>query len=130
MIVVDASALVHVLLRTPTSGRLETALFGSGRTLHAPHLVDIEAASAFRRLAAAGEIDAERGRTMLALLADLPVRRYAHGALMPRVWDLRANVTAYDAVYVALAEVLGAPLLTRDAKLARAVWHLIAVELL
>ena len=104
-------------------------MFGSGRALHAPHLIDIEAASAFRRLAAAGEIDAERGRIMLPLLGDMPVRRYSHGALMPRVWELRASVTAYDAVYVALAEVLGVPLLTRDAKLARAVGPLIAVEL-
>ena len=129
MIVVDASALVHVLLRTPASGRIETALFGSGRTLHAPHLVDIETASALRRLVARGDIDPNRGGLMLGLLLDMPIRRHAHATLLPRVWQLRDNVTAYDAVYVALAEALGAPLLTRDSRLAKAAGRLIAIEL-
>lgn len=129
MIVVDASALVDVLLRTQVGGRIETALFGAGRVLHAPHLVDIEVAAAFRRLVAKGDIDPERGRLMLGLLIDMPIRRHAHEVLLPRVWQLRENVTAYDAVYVALAEALGAPLLTRDGRLAKAAGPLVAIEL-
>jgi predicted nucleic acid-binding protein len=81
-----------------------------------------------RRYAAAGEIDAERGRAALADLADLPLRRYPHGVLLPRAWELRHGLTAYDAVYVALAEALDAPLLTRDTRLAAAV-HGARIEL-
>jgi predicted nucleic acid-binding protein len=76
----------------------------------APHLLDVEVAQVVRRYAANGEIVGERGRTALANLADLPLQRYPHDFLLPRVWDLRNNLTAYDAVYVALAEALDAPL--------------------
>jgi predicted nucleic acid-binding protein len=82
-----------------------------------------------RRYAAAGEVDAERGREALADLADFPLRRYPHDFLLTRVWELRNNLTAYDAVYVALAEALGAPLLTRDRRLAAAPGHHAQVEL-
>ena len=76
-----------------------------------------------------GEIDRDRGAAALADLADLPVRRYPHDILLPRVWELRNNLTAYDAVYVALAEALDAPLLTRDKRLAAAAGHHARVEL-
>ena len=89
---------------------MEERLFASKQTLHAPHLLDIEVAQVIRRYAANGEIDAERGRAALADLADFPLRRYPHDFLLPRIWDLRNNLTAYDAVYVALAEALDAPL--------------------
>jgi len=75
------------------------------------------------------EVDAERGREALADLADFPLRRYPHDFLLPRVWELRNNLTAYDAVYVALAEALGAPLLTRDRRIAAAPGHDAQVEL-
>lgn len=130
MIVVDASALIDVMLRSAAGAQAQARLFETGRSLHAPHLIDVEIAHAFRRLAAAGEISDERGRTMLALLAEMPIRRYAHGFLLPRAWELRSNVTAYDAVYVALAEVLSAPLLTRDNRLAAAVGELIDIEVI
>jgi predicted nucleic acid-binding protein len=129
MIVVDASALIEVLLRTPAAIAVEKRLFEPGRTLHAPHLLDVEVAQVVRRYAAKGEIDGERGRTALADLADFPLRRYPHDFLLPRVWDLRSNLTAYDAVYVALAEALDAPLLTRDHRLAAAAGHHARVEL-
>ena len=129
MIVVDASALVEVLLRTPAAARIEAVIFGSGRALHAPHLVDIETASVFRRLAARGEIDAARGGLMLQVLYDLPIERHAHAGLLPRIWHLRDTITAYDATYVALAEALGATLVTRDARLAKAADRLVAIEL-
>lgn len=126
MIVLDASA---VLLRTPNAEAVERRLFASRQTLHAPHLLDVEIAQVVRRYAAAGEIDQERGRAALADLSDFPLRRYPHDILLPRIWDLRYNLTAYDAAYVALAEALDAPLLTRDHRLAAAAGHHARVEL-
>lgn len=83
-----------------------------------------------RRYAASGEIDAERGRMMaLADLADFPLRRYRHDFLLPRMWDLRNILTAYDAAYVALAEPLDTPVLTRDRRLAAAAGHRVQIEL-
>lgn len=121
MIVVDASALLEVLLRTPAAEAVERRLFNTSQTLHAPHLLDVEVAQVLRRYAAIGEIDDERGSAALADLADFPIRRYPHDFLLTRVWSLRSNFTAYDAVYVALAEALNAKLLTRDQRLAAAV---------
>ena len=97
MIVVDASALLEVLLRMGDGARIEARLFDPDESLHAPHLLDIEIAQVLRRLAAAGEISEDRGRAALADLSDLPVRRYPHDLVLPRVWALRHNLTAYDA---------------------------------
>jgi predicted nucleic acid-binding protein len=129
VIVVDASALIEALLRTPAASTLERRLLNSGETLHAPHLIDVEVAQVVRRYAANGDIDGERGGAALADLSDFPLRRYPHDFLLPRVWDLRNNLTAYDAVYVALAEALDAPLLTRDRRLAAAAGHRARIEL-
>mgnify|MGYP001554572511 CR=1 FL=1 len=129
MIVVDASALLETLLRTPAANAVEDWLFAPRQTLHAPHLLDVEVAQVVRRYAANGEIDAARGRLALADLASFPLRRYPHDLLLPRIWDLRGNLTAYDAAYVALAEVLDAPLLTRDRRLAAAAGHRARIEL-
>jgi predicted nucleic acid-binding protein len=130
VIVVDASALLEALLRTSAAKAVEERLFVPGQTLHAPHLLDVEVAQVIRRYAAKGEIDGERGRVALADLADLPLRRYPHDFLLPRIWDLRNNLTAYDAAYVALAEALDVPLLTRDRRLAAAGGHRAQIELL
>ena len=81
-----------------------------------------------RRYAAHGDIDSARGHLALAVLADFPVRRYPHDFLLPRIWELRNNLTAYDAAYVALAEALDAPLLTRDGRLAAATGHRARIE--
>jgi len=129
VIVVDASALLEALLRTSAAKVVEDRLFAPDQTLHAPHLIDVEVAQVIRRYAANGEIDGERGRMTLIDLADLPLRRYPHDLLLPRIWDLRHNLTAYDAAYVALAEALDAPLLTRDRRLAAAASHFAQVEL-
>jgi predicted nucleic acid-binding protein len=129
MIVVDASAVLEVLLRTPTATAVERRLFEPSQTLHAPHLLDVEVAEVVRRYAANGEIDVERGRMALADLADLSLRRYPHDFLLSRVWDLRNNLTANDAVYVALAEALDAPLLTRDKRIAASPGHHARIEL-
>jgi predicted nucleic acid-binding protein len=129
MIVVDASAVLEVLLRTRAAQAVEGRLFDPQETLHTPHLLDVEVASAIRRYAANGEIDPKRGGSALADLAALPFHRYPHDVLLPRVWELRNNLTAYDAVYVALAEALDAPLLTRDRRLANAAGHRATIEL-
>jgi predicted nucleic acid-binding protein len=129
VIVVDASTLLEALLRTPAAKAVEDRLFASHQTIHAPHLLDVEVAQVIRRYAANGEIDDERGRAALIDLADLPLRRYPHDFLLPRIWSLRNNLTAYDAAYVALAEALDAPLLTRDRRLAAAAGHRAQIEL-
>jgi predicted nucleic acid-binding protein len=129
VIVVDASALLEVLLRTPAAKAVEDRLFGPGQMLHAPHLLDVEIAQVIRRYAAKGEIESERGRAALADLADFPLLRYPHDFLLPRIWDLRNNLTAYDAAYVALAEALDMPLLTRDRRLAATAGHRARIEL-
>ncbi|MFA6107538.1 MAG: type II toxin-antitoxin system VapC family toxin [Candidatus Latescibacterota bacterium] len=130
MIVVDASAALELLLRTPAAGVVQERLLDPAETLHAPHLLDVEVAQVLRRYAASGDADPERCRTALADLADLPMTRYPHGMLLPRVWELRHNLTAYDAVYVALAEALDATLVTRDQRLAHAPGHQARVEVL
>ncbi len=129
MIVPDAPAVLEVLLRTPRADAVSRRLFDRRQSLHAPHLLDVEVAQVIRRYAANGEIDHERGRAALDDLADLPLRRYPHDFLLSRVWSLRHNLTAYDAMYVALAEVLDAALVTRDPRLAATARHHARVEL-
>jgi len=130
VIVVDASALLEVLLNTPSANRVSDRLFGSGDTLHVPHLIDIEVAQVLRRYAASGALTTDRGARALQDLTDFPLIRYPHDLFLPRIWELRHNLTAYDAAYVALAEALDAPLVTRDAALATARGHVATVELL
>ena len=130
MTVVDASAVLEVLLRTPAAQAIEKRLFEDEHALSAPHLIDVEVAQVLRRYAAAGQITPDRGRIALADFKDFPIHRYPHGILLPRIWELRHNLTAYDAAYVALAEALAAPLLTRDEKLAAAAAHRARIELL
>ena len=130
LIVVDASVVFELLLLSENTGTVAERLFDSGDTLAAPHLVDAETAHILRRYARAGEIGDRRGREALADLADLPIRRFPHIFLLPRVWDLRHNLTVYDAVHVALAEALDAPLVMRDRRLARAAGHGAEIEVL
>lgn len=129
MIVVDASVLLEVLLNTPVGTTTARRLFAEDETLHAPHLVDVEVAQVLRRYALAGELDANRGLQALEDLADFPLTRYPHDLFLPRIWELRHAVTAYDAAYVALAEALAAPLWTRDARLASTAGRYAQIEL-
>jgi predicted nucleic acid-binding protein len=127
LIVVDASALLEVLLRTGAAATVEARLFGRD-TLHAPHLLDLEVAQVLRRYERAGELTARRAGEALADLAAFRIERYPHHLFLPRVWALRQNATAYDACYLALAEALGAPLVTRDRRLAKVPGHGARVE--
>lgn len=130
MIVVDASALLEVLLNTSAGSMVARRLFTGNETLHAPHLLDLEIAQVLRRYALTGKLNPARGLQALEDLADFPLTRYPHDLLLPRIWQLRHNVTAYDAAYIALAEALAAPLLTRDAALASAAGHHAHIELI
>lgn len=122
MIVLDASAVVDLLLRNDP-GPIERIAFAAEASWHAPQLLDIEVASALRRYSRQGEVAAERADLAIADLAELPIHRYEHEAMLPRIWELRHTHTAYDAVYVALAETLEARLVTRDARLASSHGH-------
>jgi predicted nucleic acid-binding protein len=101
MMVVDASALLEVLLNTPAAVRFANRLFAPNETLHAPHLIDLEIAQVLRRYTLMGQLDAARGLQALEDLADFPLVRYPHEPFLPRIWQLRNDLTAYDAAYVA-----------------------------
>jgi len=128
VIVIDASVVLEVLLATPDALPLQNRLFAKKQSLHAPHLLDLEVAQVLRRYFLAGRLTADRGATALEYLFGFPITRYPHDLFLPRVWELRHNFTAYDAAYLALAEALDAPLLTRDRALAFA-GHTAKVEL-
>lgn len=130
MIVVDASAVIEVLLNTPAGIQIAERLFNLDETLHTPHLLDVEVAQVLRRYTRTGELEAARGLQALEDLVDFPLTRYPHDLFLLRIWELRHNVTAYDAAYIALAEALGAPLLTRDAALASAPGNRARIELI
>lgn len=115
MIVVDASAAVSALLHDGQARRLL-----AGESIHAPHLVDAEVISVLRRQVAGGLLTAEHGRQALNVWSRLGLIRYAAPPLAERVWELRDAVTAYDAMYVALAENLDCALVTADTRLSRA----------
>lgn len=130
MIVVDASAVIEVLLRTEASWRIEERIFSAEETLHAPHLLDLEVAQVLRRYCGSGEIDSVRGQEAIDDFGDFPITRYPHHLFLTRIWQLRNNMTAYDAAYVALAEALTVPLLTCDARLASAPGNSAEIDLM
>jgi predicted nucleic acid-binding protein len=117
VIVVDASAVLELLLRGPRAPDLGRLLLAGGAPLAAPHLIDLEVAQVLRRIASRGLLPASRAAQAFDDLAAMPIARYDHLPLLPRVWALRENLTAYDAAYLALAEAVDAPLVTCDAAL-------------
>lgn len=124
----DASALIEVLLGTAAADSVKIWL-RSGEALHAPHLIDLEVAQVLRRLAVNRLIESERSRAVLTNLVNFPLRRHPHYFLLPAIWRLRSNFSAYDAAYVALAAALDATFLTRDRRLASAAASFSHVEL-
>jgi predicted nucleic acid-binding protein len=130
VIVVDASALLEFLLQTPLGVRVEARLFRDEDEFHAPHLADVEVTQGLRRLVRTGEVSLDRAAEALADLADLDLHRHAHFDLLRRAWRLRDNVTAYDAMYIALAEALDATVVTCDAPLATAPGHRARIEVI
>ena len=121
--------MLELLLGTAAGRHVARRIGPARETLHAPHLVDLEVAHVLRRFVREGDIDATRGTQALEALRALDLARYAHDVHLPRIWQLREAVTAYDAAYLALAEALAAPLLTLDARLARSHGHRARIEL-
>jgi predicted nucleic acid-binding protein len=119
VLVVDASALVPALADDGTDGDTARARL-RGQSLVAPELIDLETTSVIRRQLQSGHLDARRAELALADLVALPLRRISHRPLLGRCWELRENLTVYDAAYVALAELLDAVLVTADSRLAKA----------
>jgi predicted nucleic acid-binding protein len=129
VIVLDASAAVDHVLRRDAFERIAARLEAPGENIHAPHLIDLEVAGVLRRLVLQRAASVARARAGLHDFAALAIARYPATALLERIWELRANLTVFDAAYIALAEALEAPLVTTDARLARAPGHRAEVEL-
>jgi predicted nucleic acid-binding protein len=130
LIVLDASAAVDLVLWIGSAERIAQRISRPGEMLNAPYLLDVEVAHALRRYALRGALSMARGDEALSDFADLRLRRYPHLPLLPRIWDLRANLSSFDAAYVALAEALDAPLVTSDRALARAPGHRARIEVI
>ncbi|MCI0412006.1 type II toxin-antitoxin system VapC family toxin [bacterium] len=130
MVVVDASVILELLLSTPSSIEIQKRLFSQRETLHAPHLLDLEVVQVLRRYVGSRDMSSDRAREALSDFLDIPIRRYPHDLFLDRIWELRSNMTAYDAAYVVLAELLETPLITRDKKLAGAAGHRAQIELI
>jgi predicted nucleic acid-binding protein len=118
VIVIDASALLEVLLRSERSDAVARRILASKGALHAPHLIDLEVAQVVRRFARRNEVNEARVREVFADLADFRLVRHPHQFLLPLIWGLRDHLTAYDAAYLALAHALQTTLVTCDKALA------------
>jgi predicted nucleic acid-binding protein len=129
LIVVDASVVVTALADDGHDGDQARERL-HGERLVAPHLIDLEVTSAWRRLAAAGDLDNRRAQLALKDLRSLRLDRVAHGPLIARCWELRENLTVYDAAYVALAEIMDLVLVSADARLAEAYGTRCEIELI
>ena len=130
MIVVDASALLELLLQTTLGARVEARLFRGDDELHAPHLVDVEIVQGLRRLVRTGEVSSGRADEVITDLTDFDLHRHTHVDFLHRAWKLRESISAYDAMYVALAEAIGAPIVTCDGPLAKAPGHHVRIEVI
>lgn len=130
MIVIDASAVLELCLVTPMAAMVEERLDAAGRDLVAPEIVDLEVLQALRRLVHREDITGQRAEAALDVFRHMPIDRFGHGLLHTRIWSLRHNLTAYDAAYFALAELLEAPLWTRDRKFLSVPGHRVRVDIL
>jgi len=123
VIVADASAIVEALLNPAAGAAVGKHLFAPGQTIHVPHLTDVEVLQVLRRYAGMNSLAAARARQALQDYSDMRLIRYPHAPLLPRMWQLRQNASAYDAAYIALAEALDAPLVTCDRALGSVPGH-------
>ena len=130
MIVLDASAAVELILGARSGARIAERIFDPGELLCAPHLIDLEVAQVLRRYVRAGDVPGPRADEALQDFLDLPIERYPHDLLLRRIWQMRDNVTADDAAYVALAEAVDGTLVTTDSRLARSSGHDAKIELI
>jgi predicted nucleic acid-binding protein len=129
VIVVDCASVVDALTLVDGTDQLRERM--AGEELHAPSLLDYEVVSALRGLVQGGHLSVTRAQDVLTAFEDLPIERWAaHDALRRRAFALRDNLSSYDAAYVALAEALECPLVTRDARIAKATGHAAEVETL
>lgn len=119
MIVLDACVVVELLTNGSLADSLRRDLAIHDGTFVVPHLLDVEVASALRKLTAVARIDGHRGEQLLTGLATFPAERYSHTPLLTRIWELRHNFTSYDAAYIALAEATNSILYTCDEKLSK-----------
>jgi predicted nucleic acid-binding protein len=129
VIVLDASAAIDWLLQTVAGQQIESRIYSRGESLHAPHLLDLEVAQVLRRLVRDASVASLRADQAIQDLVSLRVTRYPHFVFLPQIWRLRHNLSAYDGAYAALAEKLGATLITRDSRLASACARGTKVEL-
>jgi predicted nucleic acid-binding protein len=128
VIVLDASAAIDWLLQTTVGQQIDGRLYAHGEALHAPHVLDVEVAQVLRRLVRESAVSAQRADQAIEDLLSLRITRYPHFVFLPHIWRLRHNFSAYDAAYIALAQNLGATLVTRDARLAAASGRSLSVE--
>lgn len=130
MIVIDASAVIELLLETDTGERVRAKISRRGESLHAPHLIDLEVAQVLRRFEMVRAMTPARALEALKDMDNVVLLRYSHDILLERIWQLRGNLSTYDAAYIALAEALEAPLLTCDRTLGATRGHRARVEVL
>ena len=129
MLVIDASAALELLMTTRSGFAVEEHVLESGEPLAAPHLIDVEVLHVIRKFHRTGVLTRRRSEQAIDDFGDLPITRYGHELLRSNMWRMRDNLTAYDAAYIALAELLDAPIVTCDGKLARSSGHDVSVHL-
>jgi predicted nucleic acid-binding protein len=130
LLVLDASIVIELLVNGRRAARIRQRLESSSESWHAPQLIDVEVVQVLRRYALRGWMDPGHGEAAIRVLRDFDLVRHEHDWMLPRVWQLRSNLTAYDAVYLALAEALPARLLTADRAFASVASKQVTVELI
>ena len=129
MLVIDASAVLELILRTPLAYRVESLVFSHESRLHAPDLIDLEVIQVLRHYYENAELSYSRAQEALTDFSHLRIKRHATTPFLARIWDLQSSVTAYDAAYLALAESLPAPLVTCDTRVGLTEGHHALIEI-